>query len=193
MAKRAIVGLLNSATLGSWIQLGTVIFNHCSILISHLCLCVTDANRRKKRLTHSRLPPMVKKPIANCKYFWFSVYVESLILGIANICDLLLIDTDVTYDHHLGRNPYASKRPLKDPKNSGTLFLLPFFHPLLSRSYWLLLKGLEWTRLRFLTPRSWDSAHIRRAGLLFSFYWFFCSWLLFLHRIAVDFSFEPRN
>jgi hypothetical protein len=37
---------------------------------------------------------------------------------------------------------------LKDPKDSGTLFLLPFFHPLLSGSCWLLLKGLERTGLR---------------------------------------------
>jgi len=36
---------------------------------------------------------------------------------------------------------------LKDPKDSGTLFLLPFFHPLLSGSCWLLLKGLERKRL----------------------------------------------
>jgi hypothetical protein len=32
---------------------------------------------------------------------------------------------------------------LKDPNDNGALFLLPFFHPLLSGSYWLLLKGLE--------------------------------------------------
>ena len=60
---------------------------------------------------------------------------------------------------------------LKDPKDSGALFLLPFFHPLLLGSYWLLLKGLEWTRLCFSTClTSWDCTHIRRAHLLFSFY-----------------------
>jgi hypothetical protein len=32
-------------------------------------------------------------------------------LGIANICDLLQIGTDVTYDHLFGSIPYVSKRP----------------------------------------------------------------------------------
>jgi hypothetical protein len=32
----------------------------------HLCLCVADANK-KKRLTRSRLPPRVKKLVANLK------------------------------------------------------------------------------------------------------------------------------
>ncbi len=34
--------------------------------------CVADANR-KKRFSHSRLPPRFKKPVANCKYLWFSI------------------------------------------------------------------------------------------------------------------------
>ena len=32
-------------------------------------------------------------------------------IGNTNICNLLPISTDVTYDHLLGRNPYISKRP----------------------------------------------------------------------------------
>ena len=74
----------------------------------------------KKQLTRSRLPPRVKKPIANCKYLRFSVYVGLRILGIANICDLLRIGTDVTYNHLIGRNLYVSKRP----KRQGRAFPL---------------------------------------------------------------------
>ena len=80
---------------------------------SHLFVffCVADTNR-KKTLSHSRLPPRVKKPVANCKYLWFSI--RNHLLEITNICDLLPIGTDdVIYDHFLGRNPYISKRPKK--------------------------------------------------------------------------------
>ena len=37
-------------------------------------------------------------------------------MGITNICDLLLIGTDVTYDHLLGRNPCISKRPKRQQR-----------------------------------------------------------------------------
>jgi hypothetical protein len=138
-----------------------------------ICVCVSQTQIEKKWLSRSRLPPRVKKPVANCKYLWFSVYVESLILGITNICDLLPISTDVTYNHLLGRNPYIFKRP----KRQRRAFPLAFFHRLLLGSYWLLLKGLGWTRLRgtvdFSTLWSWDCERTRRARLLFPFYWHF--------------------
>jgi hypothetical protein len=109
-----------------------------------ICVCVSQTQIEKKQLTRSRLPPRVKKPVANRKYLRFSVYVESRILGIANICDLLQVHKDVRYDHFLGRNLYMSKRP----KSQRRAFPLSFLHQLLSRFYWLLLRGLERTRLR---------------------------------------------
>jgi len=66
---------------------------------------------------------------------------------------------------------------LKDPKDRGTLFLLAFFHPLLSGSCWLLLKGLERTRLRGQwTSRLEDRG--ARARLLCSF--------MYQHRVGGD-------
>jgi hypothetical protein len=90
-----------------------------------ICVCESQAQIAKKRVTRSRLPPSIKKTVANRKYLRFSVYVESRILRIANICDLLLVVTS------------------SDPKDRDALFILPFFHRLLSGSYRLLLKGLE--------------------------------------------------
>ena len=85
--------------------------HHWSIPISS-CFFVSQTQIEKKTLSHSRLPPRVKKPVANCKYLWFSI--RNHLLEITNICDLLPIGTDdVIYDHFLGRNPYISKRPKK--------------------------------------------------------------------------------
>jgi hypothetical protein len=81
-----------------------------------ICVCVSQTQIEKKRLTRSKLPPQVKKLVANRKYLRFSVYVESLILGITNICDLLRVVTNVTYGHLLGRNPYVSKRPKRQQR-----------------------------------------------------------------------------
>ena len=81
-----------------------------------ICVCVSQTQIEKKRLTRSKLPPKVKKLVANRKYLRFSVYVESLILGITNICDLLRVVTNVTYGHLLGRNPYVSKRPKRQQR-----------------------------------------------------------------------------
>jgi hypothetical protein len=61
-------------------------------------------------------------------------YVESH----TEICDLLLVVTDTSYDLLLSRNPYIFKRP----KRQRRAFPIAFFHRLLSGSYWLLLKGL---------------------------------------------------
>ena len=79
---------------------------------SHISLFVSACHRRKskKKNPHSRLPPRVKKHVANHN-ICDSQYVESLILGITNICNSLLVRKDVSYDHFLGRNLYKSKRP----------------------------------------------------------------------------------
>jgi len=50
-----------------------------------ICVCVSQTQIEKKRLTRSKLPPKVKKLVANRNYLRFSVYVESLILRITNI------------------------------------------------------------------------------------------------------------
>jgi len=92
-------------------------------------------------------------------------------LGIANICDLLPISTDVTYNHLLGRNPYISKRP----RRQRCAFPLALLSSALVGVLLALVEGLGWTILRgtvdFLTPRSWDCAHsTRRARFQFPFY-----------------------
>jgi len=51
-----------------------------------------------------------------------SQYVESLI-GNHKYLQLLLIGTDVTYDHFLDRNPYISKRPKRQQRAFPHAFL----------------------------------------------------------------------
>jgi len=94
-----------------------------SIPTSHLCLCITNANRKKKRLTRSRLPPRVKTR-SKLQILRFSVYLESRILGIANICDLLRVRKDVSYNLFFGRNLYVSKRPKSQRRTFPLSFLL---------------------------------------------------------------------
>ena len=91
-----------------------------------ICVCESQTQITKIRLTRSRLPPKVKKLVANRKYLWFSVYVESLILGITNICDLLRVVANVTYGHLLVRNPYVSIRPERQERAFPLAFLSYF-------------------------------------------------------------------
>jgi hypothetical protein len=108
--------------------------------MEHSHISFADANG-KKRLSRW-LPLRDKQPVANRKYLWFSIrritYWESQIFAIcyqsAQMWPMITSQIGILIF-------------LKDPKDSGTLFLLPFFHRLLLGFYWLLLKGLEWTRL----------------------------------------------
>jgi hypothetical protein len=78
---------------------------------------------------------------------------------------------------------------LKDPKESGVIFLLPLFLPLFSGSYLALVERIRINKTALLD----SEIVIRRAGLLLHYIVISCSWLLFLHRAAADFSFEWRN
>ena len=60
------------------------------------------------------------------------------ILGIANICDLLLVRKDVSYDHFLGRNLYMSKRP----KSQRRAFPLSFLSSALVQVLLALVEGI---------------------------------------------------
>ena len=87
-------------------------------------LCCVSLTHIEKRLTRSRLPPRVKKPGANCKYYLlFSVYVESCKLIIANICDLLR--AKVANRWHLPQSRGATPRSPSVPSSpSFVLFVV---------------------------------------------------------------------
>ena len=113
---------------------------------------------------------MVKKTVANWKYLQFSVYAESRILRITNVCDLLPIGTDVSHNHILGRNHYDFKRPKRWRRTLPVAFLSSALVGVLSALVeWIGMNKTAWT-MDCWTPTSWDCAHSRKDCIISSFY-----------------------
>ena len=136
---------------------------------SHISLFVSACHRRKskKKNPHSRLPPRVKKHVANHN-ICDSQYVESLILGITNICDFLPIGTDVTYDHFLGRNHYISKRSKRQRCTFPLAFLSSALVGVIGSCVERIGKNKTAQTMDFSAPILWACTHTRRSCLLCS-------------------------